>query len=184
VVVNRIFLDLRIARWGKWRPSAAAKRGGPVAVLFEQLTARHGLSFDDACTRLERAHGPIDREALAALAGRLPVRVRWRPVWLADVDDIPYAGEDPAARYATGQRADAAERFTAILALALTALSPDDQRLVRRRFFDRASMTTVARERSLEPKALYRHLVRVLRQLRRLLEAHGVSQLDVRELLL
>ena len=38
VVVERLLLDYRTARWGKWRPSADAKRLGPTAVLFEQLT--------------------------------------------------------------------------------------------------------------------------------------------------
>ena len=34
-VVIRLFLDDRVARWGKWRPSAQAKRLGAVAVLLD-----------------------------------------------------------------------------------------------------------------------------------------------------
>src|SRR4051812_18706679 len=37
VVIRRTFLDRRIAEFGKWRPSTAAKRIGRVAVLLEQL---------------------------------------------------------------------------------------------------------------------------------------------------
>jgi DNA-directed RNA polymerase specialized sigma24 family protein len=40
VVIHRLFLDYRIKAWGKWRPSAAAKRCGGVAILLERLTRR------------------------------------------------------------------------------------------------------------------------------------------------
>src|SRR6185436_17582702 len=33
VVIQRMFLDYRISAWGKWRPSAEARRRGPVALL-------------------------------------------------------------------------------------------------------------------------------------------------------
>ena len=35
VVLQRLFLDFRVERWGKWRPSAEAKRMGPLAVRVE-----------------------------------------------------------------------------------------------------------------------------------------------------
>src|SRR5215510_2002814 len=57
VVAGRVLLDMRTRQWGKWRPSAAAKRYGSTGVLFEQLMLRKKLSFDDACAALERTHG-------------------------------------------------------------------------------------------------------------------------------
>jgi RNA polymerase sigma factor for flagellar operon FliA len=36
-VIHRIYLDYRRARWGKWRPSAAAIRLGETAVHLEAL---------------------------------------------------------------------------------------------------------------------------------------------------
>jgi len=47
VVICRLFLDERIARFGKWRPSRKAVRVGSTAVLFERLTMRDGLIFED-----------------------------------------------------------------------------------------------------------------------------------------
>ena len=75
VVIQRLFLDYRIAAWGKWRPSAEATRGGEIAILLERLTSRDGYSFDEACELLETNHQvTLPRAELEAMAGRLPGR--------------------------------------------------------------------------------------------------------------
>src|ERR1019366_2147799 len=56
VVIQRMFLDYRISAWGKWRPSAEAKRAGAVAVQLEQLMGRDGYRFGEACELLETNH--------------------------------------------------------------------------------------------------------------------------------
>src|SRR3954464_14506587 len=56
VVIGRLYLDQRTARFGKWRPSRQAVRAGSTAVLFERLTTRDGLTFDAACDVLEVNH--------------------------------------------------------------------------------------------------------------------------------
>ena len=47
-VIERLLLDYRIREWGKWRPSAEARRAGPVAVRLDQLLNRDGLPFHQA----------------------------------------------------------------------------------------------------------------------------------------
>ncbi len=42
-VVERLYLDFCIARWGKWRPSAAARRLGQVAEMLERFLGRDGM---------------------------------------------------------------------------------------------------------------------------------------------
>src|SRR3954467_3768557 len=62
VVINKAFLDHRRRIWGKWTPSAQAKRLGGVAVLLETLVYRDSQSFDAACQILEQKHGvTVDR---------------------------------------------------------------------------------------------------------------------------
>src|SRR5580765_7001368 len=41
VLVN-LFRDFRNARWGRWRPSAEAKRRGPIGIRLEELIYRDG----------------------------------------------------------------------------------------------------------------------------------------------
>src|SRR5262252_2162053 len=42
VVINKTFLDHRRHLWGKWTPSAQAKRFGTVGMLLERLISRDG----------------------------------------------------------------------------------------------------------------------------------------------
>ena len=56
-VIQRLFLDARIAKWGKWRPSVSARRLGGVAVLLERLLTRDGLSL----TRRSKFYARITR---------------------------------------------------------------------------------------------------------------------------
>ena len=48
VVVHRLYLDYQTQRFGKWRPSAEARRLGPVALRLEALLYRDGLTFEEA----------------------------------------------------------------------------------------------------------------------------------------
>src|SRR2546423_12833075 len=48
IVVARMLLDYRIHCWGKWHPSAEARRLGDLAVDLEQLLHRDGRTLDDA----------------------------------------------------------------------------------------------------------------------------------------
>ena len=50
--------EARIAEWGKWRPSAVAKRLGPTAVLLDRLLTRDGRPFDDADVE-PHCHRPV-----------------------------------------------------------------------------------------------------------------------------
>ena len=59
--------------------------------------------------------------------------------------------------------------------------APDDRELIRRRFFDGTSVVNLARDTRREPKMLYRYMARLFAQLRRRLEARGVTDLQVRE---
>ena len=56
VVIQRLFLDYRIKAWGKWRPSAEAKRSGPVAILLERLTQRDGYGLEEAVELMKTNH--------------------------------------------------------------------------------------------------------------------------------
>src|SRR3954463_5742440 len=80
VVIARYCLDYQVSRFGKWRPSARAKRLGPAAVGLERLVWRHGVTFADALERVSECEPGCTREQLEALcAGR---QGRTRPFFL------------------------------------------------------------------------------------------------------
>ena len=75
VVVNRIYLDYQTQRFGKWRPSAEARRLGPVALRLEALLYRDGLTFEEARGVLQTDFQVAEsRDALYELSLKLPRR--------------------------------------------------------------------------------------------------------------
>ena len=71
-VVWRLLLDWRTAAYGKWRPSAAARRLGPQAVRLDRLLNRDGLTVDEAIQVASRAPEASPEHALRLIADRLP----------------------------------------------------------------------------------------------------------------
>src|SRR3712207_1790789 len=54
-VLHNLLRDYLNARWGRWRPSAAATQAGPVAVRLEQLLRRDGYTIREASQVLRGA---------------------------------------------------------------------------------------------------------------------------------
>ena len=73
---HRLYLDFQVQRFGKWRPSAEARRLGPLALRLETLLYRDGLTFDEACGVLQRLPMAESREALYALSLKIPRRTK------------------------------------------------------------------------------------------------------------
>lgn len=176
VVVQHLFLDYRISAWGKWRPSAEAKRAGPIGVLLEQLMARDGYAFEEACELLWTNHRATEsRAALEAIAGRLPPRVRRR-----------VAAEDGAVRVPAGERssddvaADAerqatADRVSTVMQALFARISAQDALILALRFEDGRQISEIATVLKLPPAGLYPRVQRLLHELRRGLEDAGID---------
>jgi RNA polymerase sigma factor for flagellar operon FliA len=185
VVVAMLVREYRVQCWGRWRPSAAARRQGDVAVRLETLVYRDGYGLSQAAQLLHTAGETSlsDRE-LATLLAQLPTRTLPRPVeagpellaetpTTARADDLLVGGELLEHREATGRA----------LTAALAYLPPEEQVILRMRYWEGMSLADVARALVIPQKPLYRRVERALGALRKYLEAGGMSREDVRELL-
>jgi RNA polymerase sigma factor for flagellar operon FliA len=183
-VIQRIFLDDRNSRWGKWRPSAEARRAGPIALLLERLVARDGLTFEEACSTLQITHGVhMSRAELDALYARLPVRIKRRVVADDDVVETLTAtdGESPDVRFETEeQRPRDLERA---LARAIAGVAAEDRLILRLRFDEGQTVANIARITGTEQRLLYRRLEQLLERLRSSLEAEGFATSEAVSLL-
>jgi RNA polymerase sigma factor for flagellar operon FliA len=172
VVIHRLLLDERIARWGKWRPSAEAKRRGLTALRLEELLYRDGLTTEAAYRRLiDEQRIPTTRAELEELRQTLPRRNKRRLVSDADLQDHP--APDSARPDAELQRreAEVARREAlAQLRSALDQLQEEDRAILRLRFEQGLTVQQLAPLLALEAKPLYRRLERILLLLRRSLE--------------
>ena len=166
VVVTRILLDWRNARYGKWRPSAAASRLGPAATGLERLISRDGHTAGEAIEIMHQATG-LGREQLRDLAERLPQRIARRDV-LPELEPLALSEpfRDPIA---ARERLERAHQMRRALRRAYLTLPPDDRRLLALRYERSMSVRQIGQDLAIDPKALYRRFDRLASKLRRAL---------------
>lgn len=175
VVVANLFRDYRTQQWGRWRPSVAAKRLGPLAVRLETLLYRDGYTLDQAVEVL-RSSGDTDASPreISDLAARIPARVR-----ATEVDEalLAHAEAEEAAdgELWASERMREWEKARSTLERALAHLPAEDQLILRLRFWEGFTVAEIARVLHLEQKPLYRRIDGDLQRLRELLEAEGVD---------
>jgi RNA polymerase sigma factor for flagellar operon FliA len=181
-VVNRLYLDFQRQRFGKWRPSAEARRLGPVALRLESLLYRDGLTFEEARGVLQTDLRVAEsRDALYELSLKLPPRTSRRPGAVSD-DERPESGAGLSA-VEHAERQQVAEKTLLALRRALGRLPARDRILLRLHIESDLSVADVAKALGEEQKPLYRRRDALLKQLRIDLEAEGIGCADAHGLL-
>lgn len=182
-VVQRLFLDYRISRWGKWRPSKAARSRGAAGVLLERLLVRQGLSFDQACSVIRATHGPEACDGLASLADRCPPRSRRHHVEATALEGTACSAPGADRLVTAAERRRMLVRAAKALAGALAGLRPDDRLILQLRFVENLKICDIARRLQLtqegESKALYARIRRQLAVLAAALEQAGIDRAEV-----
>jgi len=176
VVVTRLLLDWRNAMYGKWRPSAVARRLGQDAARLDCLINRDGYSCDEAVEIVETlTRAPRGR--LRALADRLPRRQRPRFVEYAFVR-ARVAAEflDPVE---AEEASAAARRSKAALAHACRLLNAEERQMVAMRYARSLSLQQIGRTLDIHPKQVYRRFDRTIKKLRDALGQLGVTSLNL-----
>ncbi|MFL6202443.1 MAG: RNA polymerase sigma factor [Thermoanaerobaculia bacterium] len=182
VVLVNLMRDYRSHVWGKWRPSAEARRRGPEAVLLEQLLLRDGLSLDEAIEQMRTQHGiSLSQDELERLAAKLPRRVQRRRVGEEELLRVPVDGQ-VESRIEDAERARTAARLRELLIPILKSLPAEDRLLLKLHFWDGLSMAAISPRLKRPHKELYRVRDRCLKRLRRSLEEAGMGPDQVRGL--
>lgn len=174
VVMQRLFLDFRIAKWGKWRPSTRAKRLGPAAVALETFLYRDGLELSEAREMLlARTDTALSEEAIWDLALLLPHRPRAKRVDEETLDNVGVG--DGLDRVSFREHETLMASVESRLAQAATRLSDEERSILRMRFDEGKSVPEIAETLDVKPKTLYARIGRLLGELRDVLEASGIS---------
>jgi RNA polymerase sigma factor for flagellar operon FliA len=175
VVISNLFRDYRIKMWGKWRPSAEARRLGDAAVLLETAMYRDGRSFEEACNWLEQSgRGPVNRKELRTIAERLPVRTPRRIEGEDQLSEV----ESPAltnGALLAAERRQQLETLHGAVARTIATLDSEDQLIIRLRFYEGFSIAEVARGLRLPQKPLYPRITRLLQTLSTALTREGIG---------
>jgi RNA polymerase sigma factor for flagellar operon FliA len=180
VVIANLLRDRRIQKWGKWRPSAAARRVGPLGIRLERLIRRDGLSFDAAVQVLRSRNGvQIDERELARLAASFPDRSR--PRIAPDADALLRAEGDDRAddRVLAAEQERHEASLLDALERSLAGLDDEDRAILKLRFWEGLTIADIGRALHLEQRPLYRRMDRLLIRLRASLASRGVDRHDV-----
>jgi RNA polymerase sigma factor (sigma-70 family) len=184
-VIGRLFTQWRVEQWGKWRPSAEAKRLGDKAVTLERLLSRDGFTWPEAVRVLTTPReSPYSIAELEAIYLRLPSRTP-RPMVVSDdvIPDIVAVEDDGYHRMEAEDRARAARHAMRTLDELIEKMAAEDRLILQMRFWDERRVPDIARVLHLDQKKLYKRLERLFRDLRGELVSAGVRQEDIAGLL-
>ena len=182
-VVNHLFQDYRIMQWGKWRPSAAAKRLGSTAELLETLMARDRYTFDQAVLAIQSNYRmDVSYEDLYKLACQLPVRIPRVMVDEERLSQAQHADRADAVLFENERRLRW-KKVEEVIGVVLGDLDPEDRLILKMSFWDRFTVVQIAKTLNADQKPLYRRLKKILDGLRVEMEAAGVDAKDARDLI-
>ena len=176
VVLQNLFRDFRNSQWGRWRPSAGAKRLGPDAILLEQLVRRDGCPVREAISIL-RSRGIQRSDAeLMRIAAQFPPRSEQPDL---DIETIDPPAPPSAAALDQMDR----ESVTAALRTALAGLNDEDRLILRLHYWDDASIADISRMLRIEQKPLYRKLESIQKRIREQMTRAGITEERARDVL-
>lgn len=178
--VGYLYLDYRNEQWGRWRPSAWARRNGPIARKLEELVHRDGCPVAEAVRMVKHGGCTLSERELLQLANAIPPRPPRTAVSLGSLGEH----EDPAAEMsADPPDQELGLRVRAALRAAVGQLAAADCLILRLHFLDGMSVADISRALALDQKALYRRIEAIEADLQKKIEAAGISRALVRELL-
>jgi len=181
-VIQRMFFQYRVQMWGKWRPSAQARRLGDKGITLERLLTRDGYTYSEAVAVLTTAGPPVFTvEEIEALYVRLPIR-QARPVLVAAME-LKNGGPSVEPVLFSSERAVTARHTAATIDAAIATMEAEDQVILRLRFWNARTIPEIGRALRLDQKKLYKRINKLLAQLKLTLEGAGVNAEAACELL-
>jgi RNA polymerase sigma factor (sigma-70 family) len=178
VVVSRQLLDWRNSRYGKWRPSARARRLGPAAVDLDRLISRDGHPVEEAIAILQARRPSMNAAAVRELASQLPRRSKIRTFVPDNLEGLATGTfEDPVE---TAEAAAEQRQTMGMLRRAFGRLSDEDRRLLSLRFEQRMPIPAIASFLGEPAKPLYRRISKLVSALRRSLAAMNDAGADMK----
>ena len=172
-VITRLFLQYRVAAWGKWRPSVEARRLGDMAVTLERLIYRDGYTLEEAVHILVQGDPSASIEQLTSIYSRLPLRAP-RPSRVDEAASHQVAINDPDPLEAADRRSQAV-KIGSLLTQVMDGLDAEDRLILRMRYFEGMRVVDIASAIHSDPKKLYRRINRIMARLRQVLAEQQID---------
>ena len=184
-IARHILADQRMHDFGRFRPSAEAKRLGDPGILLEQLLYRDQKTFDEALAVVLQHHA-VTREEVAAMAARLRLRPRSPRPRAVSIDEViePAIDPDTVEKQAIDHEREArAAAINRIVEDALARVPLQERVAFRLRLrVPPVSGADIARMLHLDQKRLYRRLEAIEKRLGKVLRDSGVTREEILDL--
>ncbi|HYR29245.1 MAG TPA: sigma-70 family RNA polymerase sigma factor [Thermoanaerobaculia bacterium] len=184
-VILRLFHQYRIEQWGKWRPSAEAKRLGDKAITLERLITRDGYTYSEAVKVLTTPGGSqYDEAELEAIYVRLPPRSP-RPIMVSGevAPDAASIDADAFDHVEMADRERSARKATKAIDSIIQSMDAQDRQILHMRFAQALKVPDIARRLHVEQKKVYKRLDTLFGRMRKKLEAAGLQRAEIGSLL-
>lgn len=177
-VIHNLLKDYRNHIWGKWRPSAGARRHGPVAVHLERLIHRDGLSVREAIEMLRRNFGCLmNTQELHLLAACLP---RWPRRQMVPLDPDLLSGDERTDRRLRNRELRTKRAATRqVLGAALAQLDDEELAILRLHYREGRTLARIARELRIDQRSIYTKRDSCLQRIRETFRLEGLRWADV-----
>jgi RNA polymerase sigma factor (sigma-70 family) len=183
-VITRMFFQYRVQMWGKWRPSAEARRLGDKGITLERMLTRDGYTLGEAVEILTTGVARYTRAEVERLYARLPTRYpRIVLVSGPSVPETEMPHVDPDERLLNPERRRVACAAGAVVDASIGRFAPEDQVILRMRFSNARKVSEIARALSIDQKKIYKRIEKMLVAMRHDLERAGISRREVEDLL-
>jgi RNA polymerase sigma factor (sigma-70 family) len=184
VVLERLFVDERVRKWGRHRTSAPARRMGTAAQRIEVLR-RDGLSSEETWTVMTTNEGwTLTRDEFERMVAALPPpKVRPRETDDSALASQPAPGAEADAEVQARERQRMAAHTWQALRCALLRLTKEERLILKMRYLEDLTVGAVAKATGLTEKPLFRRFERLLARLRADLESQGVDAGDLEAIL-
>jgi RNA polymerase sigma factor (sigma-70 family) len=180
-VTMRLYQQWRTEQWGKWRPSAEARRLGDKAITLERLLTRDGYTFAEAVNVLTTpSSSDYTLAELEAIYDRLPLRPP-RPKFVSDetASDTIAVEADAGDRVEMHDRERSNRKVASALDPLLKSMESEDRLILQLRFWQVKKVPEIAARLQLDQKKLYKRLDRLFLKMRKALEEAGIDKSDI-----
>lgn len=177
VVVDRLYCDYLISVNGKWRRSKKTAELGTKAVELERLVYHDGFTLDQAVAVMQSRDGRARESDLRALFAEIPNRHTRYFVGLESVAELradPQFSADAILQ--ENEMEETGHKIRHSLASALADLPEQDWQILELRFAQGLRISLISQLLGLKQRSVYGRVSRLLRLLKKKLEARGVGR--------
>jgi RNA polymerase sigma factor (sigma-70 family) len=153
-VLSNLVRDFRVQRWGRWRPSAQARRAGRTVVQLERLLLRDGLAPLEAVETL-RTNLSVSESPETLLAMTQQILARYPRPQRRKTVEVSSAAEQVPMRMPLPPAAMERSRVVRALYRAIGTLEPDHRAFLERVYFEGRRVTDLADQMRTDRRQLY-----------------------------